>query len=63
MKKTWNAELLHGMQNLSEEECTEIVGGESLWYWVGLAAGGIFYMYSYANGDQSAGQKLMNAAL
>ena len=63
MKKTWNGTLLPDMQELSNRECAEIVGGESLWYWVGYFVGGMINGVRNDNGVQSSGQKLMNAAL
>lgn len=39
MKKTSNIEFLRGLEELSIEETQGIIGGESLWYWVGYAVG------------------------
>jgi len=63
MKKKWNGQLLQGLEELSMEEKTTIIGGESLWYWVGYAVGAFSYAVAHASGEQSGGQKLMNAAL
>ncbi len=63
MKNTWNGELLHGMQELSKEDAAGIAGGESLWYWVGYAAGALTYMITHPTNNQTGGQKAMNAAL
>jgi hypothetical protein len=63
MKKNWNGHLLHGLEELSLEEKSKIIGGESLWYWVGYAIGAFSYSVAHASGEQTGGQKLMNAAL
>jgi len=63
MKKTLNAEWLQGLQELRGEEMSEIVAGESLWYWVAYAVGKVIYTVENASGTQTSGQKLMNAAL
>jgi hypothetical protein len=62
MKKNWNEEFLQGIKELPKEEAIGIIGGESLWYWVGYTAGFIALGLKNDYG-QSAGQKLMNAAL
>jgi hypothetical protein len=63
MEKRWNGEFLQGLEELPEEKMTAITGGESLWYWVGYAIGGVGYMLTHLTPEQSGGQKLMNAAL
>jgi hypothetical protein len=63
MKKEWNGEFLQGLEELSMQEKSSIMGGESLWYWVGYAIGSFSYSVAHATGEQSGGQKLMNAAL
>jgi hypothetical protein len=63
MKKTWNGEFLQGLEELSKEERSAIMGGESLWYWIGYGVGIIGYGITHASGEQSSGQRLMNAAL
>jgi hypothetical protein len=63
MQKTWNGAILPNMQELTSQESAEIVGGESLWYWVGYVVGGMINGVRNDNGVQSSGQKLMNAAL
>ena len=39
MKTTWNEESFYGMRELSTEEMTRIVGGESIWFWIGYGIG------------------------
>jgi hypothetical protein len=63
MKTKWNAGFLQGLEELDVEAQISITGGETFWYWVGLVVGLPFYMVTHATPDQSAGQKLMNAAL
>jgi hypothetical protein len=63
MKTTWNGKFLQGLEELPVEEAYTIIGGESLWYWVGYAVGLTVYMVTHPTPNQSGGQKLMNAAL
>jgi hypothetical protein len=63
MKKVWNEEFLQGLEELSWEESAGIAGGESLWYWVGYGLGSVTRFISQLSGEQSGGQKAMNAAL
>ena len=44
-------------------EGTAIIGGETLWYWIGYGVGTLGYMVTHLNPNQTSGQKLMNAAL
>jgi hypothetical protein len=58
MFKLWDAQKMHsqrhdlkfefpaGMEELSKEETKRIVGGESLAYWLGYAAGKIANLFS-----------------
>lgn len=39
MKKVWNEEFIQGLEELSCEESARIIGGESLWYWIGYGIG------------------------
>ncbi len=39
MKSKWNGELLQGMQELSMEASESIVGGESIFFWIGYGIG------------------------
>jgi hypothetical protein len=39
MKSKWNGELLQGMQELSMETSESIVGGESIFFWIGYGIG------------------------
>jgi hypothetical protein len=63
MKTTWNGEFLRGMEGLTFEEKTSIIGGESLWYWVVYGVGLEIHMWTHLTPTQSGGQQLMNAAL
>ena len=63
MKKMMKEEFLNGLKELSVEESTAIIGGESLWYWIGYGIGYAGYIISNATGTQSAGQKAMSAPL
>jgi hypothetical protein len=63
MKKEWKGEFLHGMEELSLEESAAINGGESLWYWIGYGLGRAANYISNLDGQQTSGQKAMNAAL
>ena len=63
MIKIMNQEFLLGLKELSKEEATAIIGGESLWYWISYGIGYAGYMITHLSGEQSAGQKAMNAAL
>jgi len=63
MKTVWNGEFLQGMEGLLKEEELAIAGGESLWFWMGYAAGVVVYMVSQSVTGQSGGQKLVSAAL
>ena len=63
MNKNQNEEFLQGLKELSKEETRTIIGGESLWYWIGYGLGYTGYILTHLSGEQSAGQKAMNAAL
>jgi hypothetical protein len=63
MKKTWNGELLQGLEELPVEKEAAIMGGETLWYWVCYGAGVAAYMFTHPTPYQSSGQQAMNAAL
>ena len=39
MKSQWNGELLQGMQELPMETAATIVGGESIFFWIGYGLG------------------------
>jgi hypothetical protein len=39
MKSVWNGEMLQGMQELSMETAATIVGGESIFFWIGYGIG------------------------
>jgi hypothetical protein len=39
MKTGWNGELLQGMQELPMETAATIVGGESIFFWIGYGLG------------------------
>jgi hypothetical protein len=54
---------ISGLEELSLEEAKSITGGESLWYWLGYGVGYFSYTVTRPNGEQSAGQNLMNTAL
>lgn len=57
MKNSWNGEFMQGMQELPEEEASKITGGESIWYWIGYAAGSVVNMFSNTNPTQNTSQK------
>jgi len=63
MKTPWNGEFLQGMEELTFEERTSVIGGESLWYWVSYGISLEIYMLTHPTPGQSSGQRLMNAAL
>jgi hypothetical protein len=42
MKKTWNGEFLHGLEELAEKDQCAITGGESIWFWIGYGAGRLY---------------------
>jgi hypothetical protein len=63
MKTGWNGELPQGLEELPLKDESAIVGGESLWYWIGYGAGLAVNMFTYSTANQSSDQKLMNAAL
>jgi|GEM_PF-500392 hypothetical protein len=63
MKKNRKEEFLCGLEELPMEEAVAITGGESLWYWISYGIGYAGYLITNASGQQSAGQKAMNAAL
>jgi hypothetical protein len=63
MKTKWNGELLQGLEELQPADAKEIVGGETLWYWIGYGVGLLGYMITHPTPEQSSGQKLMNVAL
>jgi len=63
MKTAGNNEIFQGFEELSVNEGTAIVGGETLWYWIGYGVGTLGYMVTHLNPNQTSGQKLMNAAL
>jgi hypothetical protein len=63
MKTKWNGELRRGLEELSSNEKTSIVGGDTLWYWVIWGLTQAEYILSHTNPQQSSGQQLMNAAL
>jgi hypothetical protein len=46
MEKVWNKEFLRGLEELSVEETNGIIGGESLWYWVGYGIGSVGHFLS-----------------
>ena len=39
MKMKWNGETPQGLQELTSAEARAIVGGESLWFWIGYGLG------------------------
>ena len=41
MKKTWNGVLLPEMKELSTQECAEITGGQTVWFWLGYFVSGV----------------------
>jgi hypothetical protein len=47
MKTVWNGELPQGLEELPLKDESSIVGGESLWYWVGYSAGLAVYMFTH----------------
>lgn len=63
MKKNWDGQFQSGLQELSKEETVAIVGGESLWFWVGYGVGLMGYALTHASGAQSAGQQAANITL
>jgi len=63
MKRGWNGEPLHGMQDLPADEVQRVNGGESLWYWISYGVGEFINHTILNPTPQSGGQKLMNAAL
>jgi hypothetical protein len=63
MKTAWNNENFQEFEELTVNEGTAIVGGETLWYWVGFGVGALGYMITHLNSNQTSGQKLMNVAL
>ncbi|HEY4965109.1 MAG TPA: hypothetical protein VII28_01870 [Puia sp.] len=46
MKKTWNGEFLHGLEELAEKDECIIEGGESLAFWAGYAVGWVSRLFS-----------------
>ena len=50
MKKKSSAEFLQGLEELSMEETMGIIGGESLWYWVGYGLGAATNYISHLSG-------------
>jgi hypothetical protein len=63
MKKIKHENFLSRVQVLSAEEATAIIGGESLWYWIGYGIGYVTHVITSASGSQTSGQQAMNAAL
>jgi hypothetical protein len=57
-----NSEIFPGFEELSVNEGAAIVGGESLWYWVGYGVGALGYMVTHLTSNQSSGQTVMNVA-
>jgi hypothetical protein len=57
MKKRWNGELMQGMQELPMETSVSIVGGESLFFWIGYGLGLAANMFTNSIPIQSSGQK------
>ena len=51
MKNEWNSEFYQGFEELSVSEGTAIVGGESLWYWIGYGIGSLGYMVTHLNSN------------
>jgi hypothetical protein len=41
---------VQGMEELSAEQASAIIGGESLWFWVGYAVGATVNMINHVTG-------------
>ncbi len=46
-----NKDFLPGLEELSVDETEEIVGGESLWYWVGYGVGRAAFFMTNLSGQ------------
>ena len=51
MKTGWNGELPQGLEQLPLKDESTIVGGESLWYWIGYGAGLAANMFTYTTAN------------
>jgi hypothetical protein len=58
-----NRKLFSGLEKLSPAESAKIMGGSSLWYWIGYVVGYIGPTDSKSSSEQSAGQTVMTRAL
>jgi hypothetical protein len=55
MKTCWNGELPQGVEVLSMKDESSVVGGESLWFWVGFGAGLAVNMFTHTATNPSGG--------